>query len=83
MLAKQLGIAGGWLAGGVLVVERLMHGVEPAALVLAALYLWGTVALVLVRMRIGELENAAEDVGARSKRLEAALRACGIDPAAV
>jgi hypothetical protein len=84
MLAMQLGIAAGWLAGAVLLVERLMHGgpapLVLAGLVLAALYAWGTVALVMVYKRLGELESRAEGVGARSKRLEAALRACGIDP---
>jgi hypothetical protein len=83
MLAKQLGIVGGWLAGAVLVVERLMHGAEPVALVLAALYAWSTVALVLMHKRFGELEGRAEDMEARCKRLQAALRACGIDPESV
>ena len=84
MLVKQLGIVAGWLAGAVLVVERLMHGPgEPVALVLAVLYAWGSVALVLMHQRLGELERTAEDAGARSQRLGAALRACGIEPDSV
>jgi hypothetical protein len=83
MLAMQLGIVGGWLAGAVLVVERLMHGGEPAAAVLAALYGWGTVGLVMMRQRLLQLQSRADDMDARFKRLEAALRACGIDPESV
>jgi hypothetical protein len=84
MIMTQLGMVAGWLAGAVLVVERLMHGAgEPVAVVFAVLYAWGTVALVVAHKRLGKLESAAEDVGVRSQRLEAALRACGIDPGSV